>query len=196
MGRGSPLVNYWKNLKPGPNPPDIIYVVVEVPRGSRNKYEYDTEHGVFYLNRVLGTAFHYECDYGFIPQTLCEDEGPLDAMVLTDRPTFPGCVIQARPVCLMHMIDTERVDDKILAVPVGDPRYNEVKEIKDLGRAFMSSAHIIKELTHFFNHYKDLEGKRTEVLEWKEAGEAKKRIVEAVQFYKQSKGRRKSPQSS
>jgi inorganic pyrophosphatase len=128
-----------------------IEVVVEIPRGSRNKYEFDHEAHVFRLDRRLFTAMTYPADYGFIPETLSEDGDPLDALVLLDDPTFPGCWVTARPVGVFWMEDDAGPDAKILCVPAGDPRWEQVGDMADL------PAHLVDEIEHFLEVYKVLE---------------------------------------
>jgi inorganic pyrophosphatase len=128
-----------------------IDVVIEIPRGSRNKYEFDHERHVFRLDRRLFTATVYPADYGFIPDTLSEDGDPLDALVLLDDPTFPGCWVSARPVGVFWMEDDKGPDAKVLCVPAGDPRWDQVSDIADL------PAHLTEEIEHFFEVYKVLE---------------------------------------
>jgi inorganic pyrophosphatase len=128
-----------------------IDVVIEIPRGSRNKYEYDHDRHIFRLDRRLFTATVYPADYGFIPDTLSEDGDPLDALVLLDDPTFPGCWVSARPVGVFWMEDDKGPDAKVLCVPAGDPRWEQVSDIADL------PAHMTDEIEHFFEVYKVLE---------------------------------------
>lgn len=148
------MVDLWKDIKPGPSAPEIVYAVIEIPKGSRNKYEYNKELGAFSLDRVLYSPFMYPADYGIIPQTLYDDGDPLDILVMMEEPTFPGCIIEARPIGMMEMIDKGKQDDKILAVPVEDPRYKEIKNIDEI------PSHILDEIAHFFSEYKRLEGKK------------------------------------
>jgi inorganic pyrophosphatase len=162
------MVNYWRDFESGPNAPEEIYIVTEIQRNTRNKYEYDTKMGVFKLNRVLYT--YYPADYGFIPRTLDDDGDPLDAVLLINEPTFTGCVTVARPVANIKMIDEKRQDDKIVAVSTTDPFFKHIKSIDDLPRS------VIDELTYFYNNYKRAEGKITEVLKWEDADEAKELI--------------------
>jgi inorganic pyrophosphatase len=129
----------------------VTDVVVEIPRGSRNKYEYDHEQGVIRLDRRLFSATVYPADYGFIPETLGEDGDPLDALILLDDPTFPGCWVSARPVGVFWMEDDKGPDAKIICVAAGDPRWEEVVEIEDVPELFRA------EIEHFFNVYKMLE---------------------------------------
>jgi len=176
-------MDLWKDLPVGKNPPEEIFVVVEIPKGSRNKFEFDHDLNVFKLDRVLYSPFYYDWgDYGLIPKTFCEDGDPGDAFVLMERPTFPGCVIEARPIGLLEMVDSGDPDSKIISVPVNDPKYQEVKDIKDL------PPHLLKEIEHFFTHYKDLEGKKVEVKSWKGAEEAKKWIKESMELYEEKFG--------
>jgi inorganic pyrophosphatase len=165
-------------LKAGPNPPDEVYVLIEVPKGSQNKYEYNHDLGLIILDRVLYSPVHYPADYGHIPSTHCEDGDPLDVLVLVTEPTFPGCVIVSRPVGVMEMEDEKGLDDKVLAVPKDDPRFARIKDLKDV------PPHILKEVAHFFEIYKALEpGKWTKVRKWYDAAEAKKRILGAISLY-------------
>jgi inorganic pyrophosphatase len=148
-----------------------IDVVVEIPRGSRNKYEFDHVNHVFRLDRRLFTATAYPADYGFIPDTLSEDGDPLDAMVLLDEPTFPGCWVAARPVAVFWMSDDAGPDAKILCVPAGDMRYEHVTDMGDLPR------HLPDEISHFFEVYKTLEpGKHSNIRGWEGAKEAEAEI--------------------
>jgi inorganic pyrophosphatase len=152
------------------SPPGEVLVVVEIPKGSRNKYEFDPATNRFYLDRMLFSAVHYPTDYGFIPETLGEDGDPLDALVLVGEPTFPGCVIRARPVGLFEMSDEKGPDAKILAVPVRDPEWSRIESLADV------SPHLLREIVHFFAIYKELEGKTTRVGDWKDAEAAWRRI--------------------
>ncbi len=130
---------------------EIVEVVVEIPKGSRNKYEYDHEHEVFRLDRRLFSASSYPGDYGFIPETLGEDGDPLDALVLVEEPTFPGCRLRARPVGVFLMEDEEGPDAKILCVLEDDPLWEQMKQLKDIPPALLA------EVEHFFDVYKMLE---------------------------------------
>jgi len=171
-----------KTLSPGPNPPEEIYVFVEIPEGSQNKFEFDEELKVFRLDRALHSPLHYPADYGHIPSTICEDGDPIDVLVLVTEPTFPGCLIKARPIGVLEMEDEKGLDDKILAVPVNDPRFDHVKDIKDI------SQHILKEINHFFEMYKALEpNKWVRMIGWLGSKKAKEKISEAIQRYKKEK---------
>ncbi|MFS8628513.1 MAG: inorganic diphosphatase [Limnochordales bacterium] len=160
---------------------DTILVMVEIPRGSRNKYEYDPETGRIVLDRMLFSAVHYPADYGFIPETLAEDGDPLDALVLVGEATFPGCLIRAKPIGVFHMWDEKGPDDKILAVPVGDPQWSWASDLDDVPE------HLLREITHFFQVYKDLEHKKTKVGGWDNAEFARKVIREARERWEQQK---------
>jgi inorganic pyrophosphatase len=171
-------MNLWHQMEPGPSMPDVIYVVVEIPKGSRNKYEFDKKTGAFKLDRVLYSPVHYPGDYGFIPQTYYDDNDPFDVLVMTNLPTFPGCILEARPVGMFRMTDRGEADDKILAVLHYDPFFAEIKDYTDL------PAHYLKEVEHFFTVYKDLEGARVKPIGWEDALEAKDRIRYAVDLYR------------
>ena len=142
--------------------PGLINVLIEIPAGSKNKYEFDKDLNAFALDRVLYSSVHYPYDYGFIPNTLADDGDPLDGMVLMDQPTFPGCVIPARPIGMLEMIDGGDRDEKILCVPDQDPRYSQVKSLQDIAE------HRLEEIAEFFRTYKNLEKKVTEILGWKD----------------------------
>jgi inorganic pyrophosphatase len=138
-------------------------VIIEIPAGSKNKYEFDKELNAFTLDRVLSSSVQYPLDYGFIPNTLGDDGDPLDGMVIMDEPTFPGCIIAARPIGMLEMVDGGDRDEKILCVPDKDPRYAHVKSLKDI------APHRLEEVAEFFRTYKNLEKKVTEILGWKDA---------------------------
>ncbi len=141
-------------------------MIVEIPKGSRNKYETDHETGEIFLDRMLFTATRYPADYGFIPGTLAEDDDPLDAMALTSEPTFPGCRIRVRPIGLFVMEDQGRPDHKVLAVPLGEPVWRNATSLDDV------PPHLLAEIDHFFTVYKDLEEKKTATLGWRSVDEA------------------------
>jgi inorganic pyrophosphatase len=140
-----------------------VPVLVEIPRGSRNKYELDQKTGRIFLDRVLYSSVHYPTDYGFIPDTLADDGDPVDALVVTNEPTFPGCIVPARPIGVLDMRDEKGQDHKVLCVPVGDPRFEGVEDLKHL------SPHWLREIENFFQTYKTLEEKETEVVGWEDA---------------------------
>lgn len=171
-------MNLWKDIQPGPSVPNVVYAVIEIPKGSRNKYEYDKDMESFALDRVLYSPFHYPAEYGIIPQTLYDDGDPMDIIVLMEQPTFPGCIIETRPIGMMRMIDSGDHDDKILGVPVEDPRFKDIKDISDV------PSHLLEEIAHFFKEYKRLEGKETEVLGWENVEKAFEAIEHSIELYK------------
>lgn len=156
----------------------IINVLIEIPGGSKNKYEFDKDLNAFALDRVLFASVKYPYDYGFVPNTLADDGDPLDGMVMMDEPTFPGCVIAARPIGMLLMIDGGDRDEKILCVPAEDPRYNEVKSLKDI------APHRLEEIAEFFRTYKNLEKKVTEIQGWKDVDEVNPLVEECIKAYK------------
>lgn len=171
-------MNLWHELPPGPDPPDVVYVIVEIPKGNRNKYEYHKTAGVIKLDRVLYSSLHYPGDYGLIPRTYYEDGDPLDVLVMINEPTFPGCVIEARPIGIFRMRDRNLPDDKILAVPSTDPLSQDYHDVSDIPQHFLS------EVAHFFEVYKDLEGARVEPLGWEGSAAALQQIEHAIELYK------------
>lgn len=157
-----------------------IQVVVEIPKGCRNKYELDKATGAIKFDRMLFSAVHYPSDYGFIPDTLAEDGDPLDALVLVWEPTFPGCHIEAKPVGLFKMWDEKGPDQKILCVPIGDPQWNHIERLRDV------PPHLLKEIEHFFKVYKELEEKKVGVEGWEDRNAALKIIKESRLRYKKN----------
>jgi inorganic pyrophosphatase len=174
------MVDLWHGLRAGPDPPEEVNVVIELTRGSRNKYEYDARSGVFKLNRVLYTYF--PCDYGFIPRTLDDDDDPLDAVLLINEPTFTGCVSVARPVANIKMVDGDDLDDKVVTVSTMDPFYRHVRSLNDIPDS------LIRELTYFFENYKNAEGKETKVERWDDVDEAKRIIMWSMDQYTENEG--------
>ena len=134
--------------------------IIEIPKGSRNKYEYDHETHAIKLDRFLYSSVVYPTDYGFIPETLSLDGDPLDVMVCVSEPTFPGCLIDVKPIALFRMEDDQGIDDKVLAVPCTDPTWNQLGELDDLSKQLQN------EIAHFFSVYKDLEQKAVKVRGW------------------------------
>ena len=175
-------MNLWHDVGIGVNVPDIVNVIVEIPQGSQNKYEYDKENNLIRLDRVLFSPLHYPGDYGLIPQTYAEDDDPLDALVLVTNSTYPGVLIEARPIGMLKMIDAGKVDNKILCVAKNDPRYSEYMDITSIRE------HVLKEVAHFFQVYNDLEGKKVEIIGWFPVKDAKQVIVDAaIEFRKRFK---------
>ena len=172
-------MNLWKDIESGDNVPDEITAVIEIPKGSRNKYEYDKERESLTLDRVLFSPFHYPAEYGFIPKSLWDDGDPFDVMVIMDQPTFPGCIIEARPIGIMRMIDQGDSDDKLLAVPLEDPRFADITDISQLPE------HYLKEIEHFFSQYKALENKVVEIKGWDDNKAAKEAVLRSLELYKE-----------
>lgn len=171
-------MDLWRDIETGPKVPSVINVIVEIPKGSQNKYEYDKKHGVVKLDRVLFSPFFYPGEYGIIPQTFAEDGDPMDALVLVTNPTYPGVLIESRPIGMLQMKDGGEMDDKILCVAKDDVRFENINDLSDLEK------HIPKEIAHFFASYKQLEGKKVEILGWKNAASAKKAIADGIKLYK------------
>jgi len=162
------------SLIPAQPKPGLINVLIEIPAGSKNKYEFDKDMQAFALDRVLYASVQYPYDYGFIPNTLADDGDPLDGMVIMDQPTFPGCVITARPIGMLEMIDGGDRDEKILCVPEEDPRYVAVKSLADV------ATHRLDEIAEFFRTYKNLEKKETEILGWQDVEKVNPLVAECV----------------
>lgn len=176
------MQNLWRELRTGPQVPEVVYVIVEIPKGSRNKYEYQKVNGVIFLDRVLYSSMVYPGDYGLIPQTFYPDGDPLDILVMVTEPTFPGCIIQARPIGVFYMLDRGEEDAKILAVPATDPAFNGYRDLSDVPQSFLN------EVAHFFEVYKDLEGQRTKPIGWENAAAAKAEIESAIAQFKERFG--------
>ncbi len=164
---------------------DTVLVSIEITKGCRNKYEYDVKNKYIRFDRMLFSSVHYPSDYGFIMDTLAEDGDPLDALVLVWEPTFPGCVIESRPVGLFKMWDEKGPDEKILCVPVRDPLWNHIHNLKDV------PPHLLKEIEHFFKIYKELERKKTGIEGWHDLKEALS-IIEVSKSRHRDKGKVKS----
>jgi inorganic pyrophosphatase len=161
-------------LKPSPPEEHPIQVVVEIPKGSRNKYELDHETGRIRLDRMLFSPVHYPADYGFVPDTLAEDGDPLDALVLLGEPTFPGCEILVRIVGMLDMADDKGPDQKLLVVPLTDPHWNHIYQIDEV------APHLLREIEHFFTVYKQLEDKTVESFGWRNAAAGRDVLAEAL----------------
>ncbi len=170
-------LHLWHNLASGPDAPDVVYAVVEVPKGSRNKYEYSKTAGVIKLDRVLYSPLHYPGDYGFIPQSYFDDGDPMDILVMMNAPTFPGCVIEARPLGMFKMIDKGEPDYKVLAVPSTDPNFDDYRDLDDVPK------HFPREVEHFFMVYKQLQGTEVQNEGWVGQAEAKQAIAASMKLY-------------
>ena len=156
-------------------------MIVEIPKNSSNKIEYDGKLGLFRLDRALYSPMHYPGDYGFVPGTLAEDEDPLDVLVLVQEPSFTGCMIEVRPVGVLNMIDNEEGDQKILAVPTKNPRYDQIHTMDQI------FPHVRREIEHFFTIYKELQGSVARMTGWGDPKDARHCIVECRQRYLDSK---------
>ncbi|MCL6648174.1 MAG: inorganic diphosphatase [Chloroflexi bacterium] len=164
-----------------------VEVVVEIPAGSRNKYEFDHERHLFRLDRVLYSSVHYPADYGFVPETLEPDGDPLDALVLVYEPTFPGCHVLALPIGCLDMVDEKGEDRKLITLPCGDPRFAHITSLEELG------THWLREIENFFQTYKNLEEKWSEIVGWRDATFAAQVIAQArarYQAHQRPTGRR------
>jgi inorganic pyrophosphatase len=160
-------------------------VLVEIPKGSRNKYEYDFDLHKIRFDRMLFSSMMYPGDYGFIPETLALDRDPLDVLVLGHQPMYPMTVVEVRPIGVFHMADEKGPDEKIICVPISDPIWNDKKDIADL------NPHRLKEIEHFFQVYKDLEEKKVDVGGWGDAQEAREIYVKCVERYENSEHKAK-----
>ncbi len=177
------MTNYME-LPPGSDIPNVVNAIIEIPKGSSNKYEYHKEHNVFFLDRTLYSPVHYPGAYGFIPQTHAEDGDPLDVVVVVEEATFTGCLIEVRPVGVLIMEDDKGLDHKILAVPCSDPRMKAVTSLRHL------PSHYLAEVDYFFNIYKDLEGKQSDTYGWEDNKEACQVILDCIERYQDLKAGR------
>lgn len=157
-----------------------IDVVVEIPKGSRNKYEYDYEKKMIRYDRMIFSSMHYPSDYGFVPETLAEDGDALDALVLVSEPTFPGCIIETHPIGLFRMRDEKGPDAKLICVPVSDPVWSKITSLEEM------NPHLLKEIEHFFQVYKDLEKKKVGIEGWENKDAAYEAIISSRERYKQN----------
>lgn len=169
-------MNLWHDVKPGSV--DAINTIIEIQKGSKNKYEIDKETGLIALDRVMHTSQDYPFDYGFVPQTLWHDGDAVDVVVLSTYPFAPGILVKVRPVALMDMTDSGEEDAKIIAVPVDDPRWNEVKDLADV------NPHTLKEIEHFFLTYKKIQKKDVEVGGFKGKADAENCFTEGMKLYR------------
>ena len=175
------MVNKWHDYETGPDAPEEIYAVIENPTGTQNKYEYDKDKESVVLDRVLHSSINYPGDYGFIPQAYYEDGDPMDILVVTTHATFPGCVIEARPIGILYMDDGGEQDDNVIAVPTEDPRWDNVEDLEDLNE------HKKKEIAEFFKTYKNLEPKKEVKIEgWGGKEEAFEAIEKSQELYSEN----------
>ncbi len=170
-------MNIWHDINPALITPEVFTTLIEIPKGSKCKYELDKHTGLLRLDRILYTSTHYPANYGFIPRTYADDGDPLDVLVIGAEAIYPMTLIDVYPIGVMRMIDGGKLDDKIIAVAISDPNYNKIKSIDEL------PPHIFDEIMHFFTVYKQLENKQTAVRELFGPDEAKKIIGEAIEGY-------------
>jgi inorganic pyrophosphatase len=172
-------MNLLHEITPGKDVPNVINVIIEIPKGSKNKYELDKETGLIMLDRAMHTSQDYPFDYGFMPQSHWEDGDPLDVVVLTTYPLIPGVLVKVRPVAIVNMIDDGDSDAKIIAVPDKDPRWDEVRDLADVNK------HTIKEIEHFFLTYKQIQKKHVSIdsIEGKDAALAA--VIKSQELYKE-----------
>ncbi|HEX9608597.1 MAG TPA: inorganic diphosphatase [Candidatus Paceibacterota bacterium] len=170
-------MNLWHDIEPGTK--DDINVIIEIPRGSKNKYEIDKETGLIALDRAMHTAQDYPFDYGFVPKSYWDDDDALDALVLTTFPLAPGILVRVRPVAVMEMVDDGESDNKLIGVPINDPRWDDVRDLSDINK------HTIKEIEHFFSTYKKVQNKIVEVKGFKGKADAEADFERALQLYRE-----------
>jgi inorganic pyrophosphatase len=170
-------MNPWHDIEPGKRAPEIVECIIEVPRGSRNKYELDKNSGLLRLDRVLYSAVFYPANYGFIPRTYCDDHDPLDILVLGQEPIVPMCIVTARPIGVMQMIDQDEEDDKIIAIHEHDPAFAHFRDINDL------PVHTLAELQRFFEDYKALENKQVRIEHFGTRASAHKILLRSIKLY-------------
>jgi inorganic pyrophosphatase len=170
-------MNLWHDVSCGEDVPSMINVIVEIPKGSKNKYEIDKESGLIRLDRAMKSAQDYPFDYGFVPQSLWDDGDALDVVLLTTYPLHPGILVEARPVAVMRMIDGGEGDDKIIAVPKNDPRWEDVQDLSDVNK------HTIKEIQHFFETYKTIDGKKVEITGVEDKAAAQAAVIKGLGMY-------------
>ena len=170
-------MNIWHDMDPSAITPTDFNAVIEIPKGSKCKYELDKYTGLLKLDRILYTSTHYPANYGFIPRTYADDGDPLDVLVLCNEPILPMTLIRVYPIGVMRMLDDGHIDDKIIAIPFSDPSYNNIRSIDEL------PSHIFDEIMHFFKVYKQLENKQTDIKELYDREEAEKIVAAAIDNY-------------
>ncbi|MBE6597004.1 MAG: inorganic diphosphatase [Ruminococcaceae bacterium] len=175
-------MNIWHDIDPKDISAGDFSALIEIPKGSKCKYELDKYTGLLRLDRILYTSTHYPANYGFIPRTFADDGDPLDVLVLCDEPILPMTLVRVFPIGVMRMIDGGAMDDKIIAIPFSDPTYRNIRNIDEL------PSHIFDEIKHFFSVYKQLENKQTAVKELYNSEEAKQIIAAAIESYNSTYG--------
>ena len=171
------MLHPWHGVGVGEQAPEVVTAIIEVPRGSNIKYELDKASGLLKVDRILYSAVHYPANYGFIPQSYCDDNDPLDVLVLCSEKLIPLTLVKCYPIGVIRMLDNGHRDDKIIAIPFEDPNYNMYTDIEELPK------HIFDEMTHFFTVYKELENKTTAVNEIDHADVAKQIIAQDIESY-------------
>ncbi|MBI2263620.1 MAG: inorganic diphosphatase [Armatimonadetes bacterium] len=175
------MANPWHDVPAGDEAPEIFRAIIEIPKGSKNKYEMDKMTGLLKVDRVLFSSVHYPANYGFIPQSYCEDRDPLDVLVLGQEPVHPLCIVMAKAIGLMQMVDGNDPDDKIIAVHIHDPEYMHYRDISEL------PDHKLKELKRFFEDYKALENKEVRVEHFLGRFDAQNSVRKALQIYQEKR---------
>lgn len=176
-GKAENKLNIWHDISPKRINPDDFVAVIEIPKGSKIKYELDKETGFIKLDRILYTSTHYPANYGLIPRTYADDGDPLDVLLLCSETLYPSALVKCYPIGVIRMIDSGRNDDKIIAIPFDDPTYNSYKDIDELPK------HIFDEMIHFFKVYKELENKTTAVNEIENSESARQIIAKDIEHY-------------
>lgn len=172
-------MNLWHDVAPGDKTPNEVHVIIEIPKGSKNKYEIDKKSGLIALDRVMHTSQDYPFDYGFVPQSYWHDKDPLDVVLITTHPLMSGILVNVRPVAIMNMLDNGEGDDKLICVPVEDPRLEHIHDLPDI------NSHTLKEMEHFFLTYKKIQNKVVEVTGFKNAEAARAAVTEALELYRE-----------
>lgn len=171
------MTNPWHSVNPGSHVPNVVNAIIEIPKGCRAKYELDKESGLLKLDRVLYSSVYYPANYGFIPQSYCDDHDPLDILILSQIECVPMCIIEAKVIGVMQMIDGGEADDKIIAVAANDMSVNYINDISEL------PPHFTAEMRHFFEEYKRLENKTVQVEEFQDKEVAERIIMESFDAY-------------